>query len=166
LRRPSRATPEPVYPDMRKLFTRSASAALLSLSALLSTSAQAQSYVCADTSLGSFCIELFDQVAPRTVQNFLNYVRGGDYNNTFIHRSVPGFVIQAGGYSYNDNNTVTEVPKDPPVANEFNLSNVRGTLAMAKFGNDPDSATSEWFVNLDNNGRNLDGQNGGFTVFG
>ncbi len=163
----AQAGPEPVIPAMHKSFIQSASAVLLGLSSLLLTStAQAQSsYVCAESSLGNFCIELFNDVAPKTVQNFLNYVRGGDYNGTFIHRSVPGFVIQGGGYFYLGATTVTEVPKDPPVVNEFNRSNLRGTIAMAKFGNDPNSA-SEWFINLGNNAANLDGQNGGFTVFG
>lgn len=153
---------------MRKLFVHSASAALLSLGALLMpATAQAQnSYVCAETSLGNFCLELFNDVAPNTVQNFLNYVRGNDYNNTFIHRNAPGFVIQGGGYYYQGGTTVAEVPKDPPVVNEFNRSNVRGTIAMAKLGNDPNSATSEWFINLGDNSANLNNQNGGFTVFG
>lgn len=150
---------------MRTLFIRLASLSLLALAAL-SAPARAQPYVCVESSLGNFCIELFDEVAPRTVANFLNYVRGGDYNNTFIHRSVPGFVIQGGGYYYTGGTSVTEVPKDPAVVNEFNRSNLRGTIAMAKMGNDPNSATSEWFINLGNNSANLDGQNGGFTVFG
>jgi peptidyl-prolyl cis-trans isomerase A (cyclophilin A) len=150
---------------MRTLFTRFASLALLAFAAL-SAPARAQPYVCVESSLGNFCIELFDEVAPKTVENFLNYVRGGDYNNTFIHRSVPGFVIQGGGYYYTGGTTVTEVPKDPAVQNEFSRSNLRGTISMAKFGNDPNSATSEWFINLGNNAANLDGQNGGFTVFG
>lgn len=149
-----------------RLFARSASALLLIFSALTAPAASAASYVCAETSLGNICLELFDDVAPRTVQNFLNYVRGGDYNNTFIHRSVPGFVIQGGGYYFGPGISTTEVPKDPPVVNEYNRSNLRGTIAMAKLGNDPNSATSEWFINLADNSANLDNQNGGFTVFG
>lgn len=151
---------------LRSLFARSASVLLLALSALLAPAANAQSYVCVESSLGNFCIELFDDVAPRTVENFLKYVNDGDYNNTFIHRSVPGFVIQGGGYYFGPGIAATEVPKDPPVVNEFNRSNLRGTIAMAKFGNDPNSATSEWFINLGDNSFNLDNQNGGFTVFG
>lgn len=150
---------------MRTLFARLCGLALVALAAL-STSAQAQPYVCVESSLGNFCIELFDEVAPKTVTNFLKYVTDGDYNNTFIHRSVPGFVIQGGGFRYAGSTTVTEVPKDAAVQNEFSRSNLRGTIAMAKFGNDPNSATSEWFINLENNSANLDGQNGGFTVFG
>lgn len=78
---------------------------------------------------------------------------------------MPGFIIQAGGFAYS-NQQFSYVPADPAVPNEFNLSNVRGTVAMAKLGSDPDSATNQWFINLADNAANLDNQNGGFTVFG
>ena len=123
------------------------------------------------TDMGGIDIELFDTVAPLTVANFMNYVNDGDYDGTFIHRSVPGFVVQGGGFIFNPDNGdffgggTTRIPTDPPVVNEFNLSNVRGTIAMAKVEGDPDSATSEWFFNLVDNSGNLDNQNGGFTVF-
>jgi peptidyl-prolyl cis-trans isomerase A (cyclophilin A) len=125
-----------------------------------------------DTSLGGGVtnVLLFDQAgagAPATVTNFLNYVNDGDYVNSIIHRSVPGFVIQGGGFRFDDLE-IEEIATDPPVVNEFNSqrSNTRGTIAMAKLGNDPNSATSEWFFNLADNSANLDNQNGGFTVFG
>ncbi len=113
---------------------------------------------------------LFDQAeagAPLTVANFSNYVNDGDYVNSIIHRSVPGFIVQGGGFTV-ENLTVDVVPTDEPVQNEFSVdrSNIRGTIAMAKEDGDPDSATSQWFFNLDDNGANLDNQNGGFTVFG
>jgi cyclophilin family peptidyl-prolyl cis-trans isomerase len=117
------------------------------------------------TDLGDIEIELFDEQAPQTVANFLNYVNDGDYADTFIHRSVPCFVIQGGGFKFIDD-AVEEVPKDSPVVNEPGISNTRGTIAMAKLPDDPDSATSEWFINLADNSGNLDSQNGGFTVFG
>lgn len=117
-----------------------------------------------ETPLGSFDVELFEEEAPKTVENFLNYVRDGDYENAFFHRSVPGFVLQGGGFTFMDGE-IDNVPA-APVENEFNQSNLRGTLAMAKIGGDPDSATSQWFVNLADNSDNLDTQNGGFTVFG
>ena len=118
------------------------------------------------TTRGSVDVQLRADVAPRTVANFLNYVNRGAYDNTFLHRSVAGFIVQGGGFRFVIND-VESVPTDPPVVNEFNLSNVRGTLAMAKLGNDPDSATSQWFFNeSDGNAANLDAQNGGFTVFG
>lgn len=115
---------------------------------------------------GDIDVELTPDVAPKTVENFLNYVERGDYDGTFIHRSVPGFVVQGGGFSFVDDNVET-VPQDPSVINEFNVSNTRGTIAMAKLGGDPDSATNQWFFNeSDTNAANLDDQNGGFTVFG
>lgn len=124
------------------------------------------SFVRIGTALGDINIELFDTVAPNTVTNFMNYVNDGDYVNSFFHRSIPGFVLQGGGFNYDSGAGWGYVPVDAPVANEFNLSNLRGTLAMAKVGSDPDSATSQWFFNLANNSANLDVQNGGFTVFG
>jgi cyclophilin family peptidyl-prolyl cis-trans isomerase len=117
-----------------------------------------------DTVMGRFNVELLANDAPLTVANFLRYVNRGAYNNSFIHRSVPGFVIQGGGYTF-AGTSATEIQKDPPVANEFRVPNTRGTLAMAKVDNNPNSATSEWFVNLADNRANLDSQNGGFTVF-
>jgi cyclophilin family peptidyl-prolyl cis-trans isomerase len=125
-----------------------------------------------NTSFGGGIINvlLFDQSqtgAPLTVQNFINYASGGDYTNSIIHRSVKDFIIQGGGFTLN-NLTVGNVPADPPVNNEFSIdrSNLRGTIAMAKLGNNPNSATNQWFFNLNNNSANLDNQNGGFTVFG
>ena len=119
-----------------------------------------------DTAVGSFSIELFEQTTPVTVANFLNYVRDGDYTGTFLHRVVPGFIVQGGGFLLDSNGVAVEIPADPPIVNEFNISNTRGTVAMAKLEGDPDSATNQWFVNLADNSANLDSQNGGFTVFG
>jgi len=121
------------------------------------------------TSVGNLEISLFDSAAPHTVENFLGYVNRGAYNLSIIHRSVPGFIIQGGGYTWNEATlSVAKVPADPAVVNEFSVdrSNVRGTIAMAKLGGNPNSATSEWFINLADNSGNLDNQNGGFTVFG
>jgi peptidyl-prolyl cis-trans isomerase A (cyclophilin A) len=117
-----------------------------------------------DTAMGSFQVELFDTETPATVANFLGYVNRGDYNTTLIHRSIPGFIVQGGGYDWP---SVEHIPTQPPVVNEPGISNTRGTIAMAKLGGQPNSATSEWFVNLnDENATNLDVQNEGFTVFG
>jgi len=121
------------------------------------------------TSLGAIDVLLYDTAAPRTVANFLTYVNSGAYRNSFIHRSVPGFIIQGGGFVWDDaSQTVPGVSTNAPVANEFSASrsNRRGSIAMAKLGGDPNSATSQWFINLADNGSILDGQNGGFTVFG
>ncbi len=119
------------------------------------------------TALGEISIELYDTAAPLTVANFMNYVNSGAYNNSFIHRSVPGFIIQGGSFTWN-NGGVSAIAQNSPVMNEYSSSrsNLRGTIAMAKLGGDPNSATSGWFFNLADNSTNLDSQNGGFTVFG
>jgi len=118
------------------------------------------------TGIGDFSIELFDDEAPGTVQNFLNYVNRNDYNGTYIHRAVDNFVVQGGGYRFQSFVGPIDVPSDPPIQNEFGASNTRGTVAMAKIGGDPDSATNQWFVNVADNSGTLDADNGGFTVFG
>jgi peptidyl-prolyl cis-trans isomerase A (cyclophilin A) len=119
------------------------------------------------TSLGNFSIELFDDVTPVTVANFLNYVNSGRFNGTLIHRSVSNFIIQGGSFSFDaSSRKIVSVATDAAIQNEFNVPNTRGTVAMAKLGGDPNSATSGWFVNLADNRENLDSQNGGFTVFG
>ncbi|OFZ99572.1 MAG: hypothetical protein A3H35_03145 [Betaproteobacteria bacterium RIFCSPLOWO2_02_FULL_62_17] len=121
------------------------------------------------TSLGDIDIQLMDAAAPATVSNFLNYVTSAAYVNSFIHRSLPEFIIQGGGFRWNNaTNAYSAIPANAPVINEFSASrsNLRGTIAMAKLGGDPNSATNQWFFNLADNSENLDGQNGGFTVFG
>jgi cyclophilin family peptidyl-prolyl cis-trans isomerase len=119
------------------------------------------------TNQGNIRVNLFDETTPETVANFLDYVALGAYENSFIHRSVPGFIIQGGGYVFDSSSQqVSSVETNSPVANEPIYSNVRGTIAMAKVSGDPNSATSQWFFNLENNAPNLDIQNGGFTVFG
>jgi peptidyl-prolyl cis-trans isomerase A (cyclophilin A) len=119
-----------------------------------------------ETALGTVEINLYDNATPATVTNFLNYVNGGAYTDSIFHRSVPGFVIQGGGFITDINAQVSSITTNPAVTNEPVYSNVRGTIAMAKLGNDANSATSQWFINLANNAANLDDQNGGFTVFG
>ncbi|HVZ92963.1 MAG TPA: peptidylprolyl isomerase [Phycisphaerales bacterium] len=117
---------------------------------------------------GIIDVELLSGAAPLTVQNFLNYANSGVYDSTFFHRLVNQFVIQGGGFTgtppYN------HIPQNDPVLNEPGVTNGRGTIAMAKFDGDPNSATNEFFFNLkDNRGtppNGLDFQNGGFTVFG
>jgi cyclophilin family peptidyl-prolyl cis-trans isomerase len=121
---------------------------------------------------GNIDIELYDDQAPKTVANFLRYAGRGAYSNTIIHRhatiNTSGVsVIQGGGYNLFE--LPYHITVDTPVQNEFSplRSNVRGTIAMAKTAN-PDSATSEWFINLADNSAALDNTNnsGGFTVFG
>jgi len=117
------------------------------------------------TVVGPIELELFDAVAPLSVANFLGYADSNAYDQSFFHRSVPGFVIQGGGYKLSAG-VIDYVAISPPsVPNEPALSNVRGTVAMAKLGGLPDSATTQWFINLGSNVF-LDTDNGGFTVFG
>lgn len=155
------------FSDLVHRIRYSFSVLLIGGSLLASANTQAQTIVNVETALGNFSIELFDTAAPATVANFLNYVTSGRYNGSIIHRSVPGFVIQGGGFTFDSTTqTFPNVAVDAPVVNEFSIPNTRGTLAMAKLGGDPNSATSQWFVNLADNRANLDNQNGGFTVFG
>jgi peptidyl-prolyl cis-trans isomerase A (cyclophilin A) len=133
------------------------------------------------TTPGVIVIELFDDKAPLSVQNFLGYFEGKagtTYDGTFFHRifdfatgSEPGIdIIQAGGFNVAD--IYTHLPTDPTVHNEFNpddpeVQNIRGTLAMAKTAVSPNTGSSEWFINLNNNADLLNGiNNGGFAVFG
>jgi peptidyl-prolyl cis-trans isomerase A (cyclophilin A) len=133
--------------------------------AILSSGPAFATSVIMQTPFGEVEIELFDEEAPQTVANFLKYVNDGAYANSFIHRSDPGFVEQGGGFSFIDGAPVA-IPTNPPVINEPGISNLRGTIAMAKRSGDPNSATSQWFFNLADNSANLDNTNGGFTVFG
>ena len=148
---------------MKNLFS------FLALFSILSAQLSANVKVSFETDFGNFTATLFPDVAPITVDNFLNYADKGDYDNSIMHRLASGFVLQGGGFKITEPGSqflVEEIPTDDPIVNEFSLSNLRGTLAMAKLGGDPDSATSQWFINLDDNSGNLDNQNGGFTVFG
>jgi cyclophilin family peptidyl-prolyl cis-trans isomerase len=135
---------------------------------------RAETLVQIRTALGDMVLELFDEEKPVTVQNFLRYVRDGRWTNMFSHRVVPGFIIQGGGFGVTNRGATnvgfTDIPDYGTITNEFGvgprLSNTFGTVAMAKLGGDPNSASSEWFINLADNSENLDSQNGGFTVFG
>jgi cyclophilin family peptidyl-prolyl cis-trans isomerase len=119
-----------------------------------------------DTILGLINVELFDIATPISVQNFLRYVNRGSYINSLIHRVSPGFVIQGGGFKVPVPATEppTAITSLEPIINEAGISNLRGTLAMARTA-ELDSATSEWFFNLvDNTG--LDDPINPYAVFG
>ena len=128
------------------------------------------------TPLGNIDVELYDEDKPVTVENFIRYAQGGFYTNVFLHRCIPGFVAQGGGFRTDDSSSTalfsvfSSVGSMGPITNEFNVgrrfSNTYGTIAMAKTAGDPNSASSQWFFNLADNSANLDNQNGGFTVFG
>lgn len=122
-----------------------------------------------DTVLGKFNVELRPDAAPGHVANFQAYVRGGYYANSFMHRAVPftnasNAIVQGGGYAFVT--SATEVPKFAPIALEYNLPNERGTIAAARLP-ELNSATSEWFFNVQDNTTTLGpGNGGGYSVFG
>lgn len=120
-----------------------------------------------ETSKGNITVELFTRNAPQSVGNFINYVKTGFYDGLIFHRVIPGFMIQGGGMTPD----MTEKPKNAPIKNEADngLKNLRGTLAMARMA-DPDSASSQFFINvadnafLDHRGTSYD--TWGYAVFG
>ncbi len=119
------------------------------------------------TSKGTIVLELYPDKAPRTVENFLRYVKEGFYAGTVFHRVIPGFVIQGGGLTAD----LQPKPTHPPIPNEATngLSNRRGTVAMARTMV-VDSATSQFFVNLKDNlfldHRDETPRGYGYAVFG
>ncbi|RFC46775.1 MAG: Peptidyl-prolyl cis-trans isomerase (rotamase) [Verrucomicrobia bacterium] len=126
-----------------------------------------ESAVRLNTNLGNIDVILFSSATPQTVANFLSYVDNNRYDGVAFHRSVAGFVIQGGAYKpVEAPSKFQTILKFPSPTNEPGLSNLEKTIAMAKLGTDPNSATSEFFFNLANaNAANLDIQNGGFTAF-
>ena len=100
------------------------------------------------TSKGDIKIKLFEEEAPITTKNFLDYVDSGFYKGTIFHRVIPGFMVQGGGFSTD----FVQKPTTDPITNEADnqLSNRRGTIAMART-NVVDSATSQFFINLVDN---------------
>jgi len=138
---------------------------LLLAALLLGAAAQAQ-IVKFTTSEGDIRIQLDAEKAPKTVANFLQYVKAGHYNGTIFHRVIPGFMVQGGGYT----KKLQQKPTKAPIPLEANngLLNVRGAVAMARTG-DPNSATSQFFIDVVDNPF-LDAANSrdglGYAVFG
>jgi cyclophilin family peptidyl-prolyl cis-trans isomerase len=138
------------------------------------TTSQATFNITANGQNRALNVTLFDAQTPRTVANFYDYVNSGRYNSAAFTRLVTGFVLQGGGAEFsgaNPNGKLTATPTFPTVANEFGMSNTKGTLAMAQRSGDVNSAQDEFFFNLVNNTQgavapagNLDAQK--FTVFG
>ncbi len=119
-----------------------------------------------NTNHGVIDIEVFDDQAPVTAKNFIDYVNGGFYDGLIMHRVIPGFVIQGGGFEPG----MKERPTRDPIKNEADngLKNDRGTLSMART-NDPDSASSQFFINLKDNAfldhTGKDAKGWGYAVF-
>ena len=118
------------------------------------------------TNMGDIRVRLFYTQTPNTVTNFLYYVNSGEYINSVIHRSIPNFVIQGGGYQVDFSGAPRDIETIAPIQSEAGIHNTRGTMAMA-LSTGPDSATSQWYFNLKDN-PHLDGPafGGPFTVFG
>jgi peptidyl-prolyl cis-trans isomerase A (cyclophilin A) len=119
-----------------------------------------------DTSLGAIVIELDAAKAPKTVANFVDYVKAGHYDGTIFHRVIPDFMIQGGGMNAEMQEKPTRTPI--PLESKNGLTNVRGSVAMARTSN-PDSATAQFFINIKDNAF-LDSANTrdgtGYAVFG
>ena len=139
---------------------------LAALAWVCAASGVAAQTVMLSTSMGDIVIQLDAQKAPKSVQNFLQYVKAGHYNGTVFHRVIPDFMVQGGGMKPD----LSQKPTRPPIALESKngLDNNRGTVAMARTSI-PDSATSQFFINLKNNdflnsANSRDGN--GYAVFG
>jgi peptidyl-prolyl cis-trans isomerase A (cyclophilin A) len=145
----------------RRLAMVFTTAVLLSNAAL----AEAANQVKFQTSLGDFTVEVYPDKAPKTVENFLQYVKDKHFNGTIFHRVMDGFMVQGGGFTPDMNQKAT---RDPiPLEAKNGLKNDRGTIAMARTGN-PNSATAQFFINVvDNAGLNAPAPDGyGYAVFG
>jgi len=121
--------------------------------------------VALDTTMGTIVVELDAKAAPKTTANFLEYVKSGQYNNTLFHRVIGNFMIQGGGYTPDLVEKPTRAPI--PLESQNGLKNERGTISMARRA-DPNSATSQFFINVVDN-PNLDypkPDGHGYAVFG
>ncbi len=117
------------------------------------------------TSLGTISIELYEDKAPKSVENFLQYAKDDFYNGTVFHRVIPGFMIQGGGFTPEMKQKETRAPIQNEARN--GLKNQTGTLAMARTS-DPNSATAQFFINVvDNSFLDYPRPDGaGYAVFG
>lgn len=116
------------------------------------------------TSLGDFVVEVYPDKAPKTVENFLTYVKAKQYDGTIFHRVIPNFMVQGGGYNVKYEEKITRPPVPLEALN--GLKHETGTIAMARTM-DPNSAKAQFFVNVkDNPALNAKGPADGYTVFG
>ncbi len=104
------------------------------------------------TNAGTIRLELYPSKAPKTVENFLRYVKDGHYDGTIFHRVIPGFMIQGGGFepSFRQKATRAPVPNEAQSGVQAGLKNEVGTIAMARTA-DPNSATAQFFINVNDN---------------
>ncbi|MEP7330202.1 MAG: peptidylprolyl isomerase [Betaproteobacteria bacterium] len=124
-----------------------------------------------DTTAGVIRVELFPDAAPKTVANFLDYVKSKHYDGTQFHRVIDGFMIQGGGFTadFKEKSTKPPIAIESEASSKAGMKNVVGTLAMARTS-DPNSATSQFFINVNDNARldfsSATPQGYGYTVFG
>jgi peptidyl-prolyl cis-trans isomerase A (cyclophilin A)/peptidyl-prolyl cis-trans isomerase B (cyclophilin B) len=143
----------------------------LVLGMLAATAWAANPQVELDTTAGAIRLELYPDAAPKTVENFLRYVKDGHYNGTQFHRVIDGFMIQGGAYTADFSPRPTRAPivNEAETSSKAGLHNVPGTIAMARTSK-PDSATDQFFINVANNKpldfRSPDPAGIGYTVFG
>lgn len=135
------------------------------LSGILMTVAANATVVEFQTNFGDFDVELFDDEMPITVENFLTYVDAGDYDNTVLHRLIEDFILQGGGYTFEDTGPFQAIAERPAIIHEHELANLTGTISMARVGADLDSAVSQWFFNLTDN-TFLDADGASYAAFG
>ncbi|MDQ6621225.1 MAG: peptidylprolyl isomerase [Pseudomonadota bacterium] len=146
-----------------------ASLAALSIAAL--PAAAANPKVELDTTAGRIVLELYPDAAPKTVENFITYVKAGQYDGTQFHRVIPGFMVQGGGFAPDFKQKPTRAPiqNEGETSSKAGMSNAIGTVAMARTG-DPHSATAQFFINIADNSRlnfrSADPSGYGYTVFG
>lgn len=148
--------------SVRRSVMAATAAALLSVSALPALAAQVQF----ETNVGNFVVDINEKAAPKTAANFLRYVNEGFYNNTIFHRVIANFMVQGGGFEAGMLQKETHAPI--PLESKNGLTNKRGTIAMARTM-DPNSATSQFFINLKNNhflDANQSPDGNGYAVFG
>jgi peptidyl-prolyl cis-trans isomerase A (cyclophilin A) len=150
---------------MSSMFKHAATTLLAAVALSLSAAAQAQN-VRFSTNQGDIVLELNAAKAPKTVANFVQYVKDGHYNGTIFHRVIDGFMIQGGGMTPDMKEKPTRAPI--PLESRNGLNNVKGTVAMARTM-DPNSATAQFFINVKDNAfldaaQSQDGN--GYAVFG
>lgn len=145
---------------------RRAALSVLALAALTGTAhaSEAAPQVKFETSLGNFVVEVYPDKAPKTVENFLLYVKSKQYDGTIFHRVIPNFMVQGGGYNAKYEEKIARPPI--PLEAQNGLKHETGTIAMART-NDPNSARAQFFVNVKENPfLNAKGSADGYTVFG
>jgi peptidyl-prolyl cis-trans isomerase A (cyclophilin A) len=150
---------------MKQFWLALGSAALIASALAQTASPAAHPQVLLKTTEGNIGVELYPEKAPKTVANFLDYVKSGQYTGTIFHRVIPGFMIQGGGYTISFQEKPTRAPI--PLESRNGLKNAVGTIAMARTS-DPNSATDQFFINtVDNPGLDYPNPDGnGYTVFG